>query len=40
MKHARKGKVALLTTRHPKSDTERERIVSGVWPRIGLLERP
>ena len=31
MKHARKGKVALLTTRHPKSDTERERFVFGVY---------
>ena len=31
MKHAQVGKVALLTTRHPERDTERERIVFGVY---------
>ena len=31
MKPAQVGKVALLTTRHPERDTERERIVFGVY---------
>lgn len=31
MKHAQVGKVALLTTRHPKRDKEAERIVFGVY---------
>ena len=31
MKHAQVGKVALLSTRHPKRDSERKRIVFGVY---------
>ena len=31
MKYAQVGKVALLTTRHPKHDTEKKRIVFGVY---------
>lgn len=31
MKYAQVGKVAILTTRHPDRDTERERIVFGVY---------
>ena len=38
MKHARAGKVALLTTRHPDHDTESERIVFGVYKIIEVSE--
>ena len=38
MKHARAGKVALLTTRHPDHDTESDRIVFGVYKIIEVSE--
>ena len=40
MNHARKGKVALLTTRHPERDTEPERIVFGVYEIVEVSEVP
>lgn len=38
IKHAQVGKIALLTTRHPERDTERGRIVFGVY-RIERVSR-
>ena len=38
MNHARKGKVALLTTRHLERDTEPERIVFGVYKIVEVSE--
>ena len=38
MNHVKAGKVALLTTRHPQRDTERERIVFGVYRIVRVSE--
>ena len=38
MRHARKGKVALLTTRHPDHDSEAQRIVFGIFKIIKLTD--
>ncbi len=38
MKLAREGKVALLTTRHPDYDSERQRLVFGAFKIVGLYE--
>ena len=38
MKFARKGKVALLTTRHPDRDSENQRIVFGLFKMIKVID--
>ena len=38
MKSARRGKIALLTTRHPDYDSERQRIVFGAFKIVKLSE--